>query len=193
MWVISASPFVLDICRGFGGESPALESSTGRGDCLRISAPLQEVLNDWFIASLYQIVKEFPATGSAFRMGRCPWQEAAGALFCPMGTAGHCGRFQGHAGVRRLRIRDQAHYNARGDEDRPWGGLSDTKAKYSGLGVRESSSTWSVSPEEPCVLWAQTLSAPKAVASLLLPRYHCVISHFCHISETANETAKAGP
>lgn len=71
--------------------------------------------------------------------------------------------------------------------------LSDTKAKYSGWEVRHPSSIWSLSPEEPCVLWTQTLSAPKAVASLLLPGYHCVISHFCHITETANETAKARP
>lgn len=97
-------------------------------------------------------------------------------------------------------IHDQALCNARGAKDRIGAVPSDTKAKYNGLEARESSSVWSVPLGKPAALSTQaekTLSAPKAVAlytaSLFLSRYYCVISHFCHITETADETAKSGP
>ena len=77
---------------------------------------------------------------------------------------------------------------------------SDTKAEYNGLEAGESSTVWSVPLGEPGALPTQaekTLSAPKVVAlctaSLFLSRYHCVISHFCHITDTADEAAKSGP
>lgn len=77
--------------------------------------------------------------------------------------------------------------------------FSDTKIKYSGLKARESGSVWSVPLREPGASSTQaekTFSAPKAVAlctaTLLLSRYH-VISHFCHITEKADEITTSGP
>jgi len=91
----------------------------------------------------------------------------------------------------------------RGAKNRSWGYPSGHQSQiqwFDGEGIQLSLvCALGRAPGVLSPLAEKTLSAPKAVASctasLLLPRYHCVISHFCHITEKADEITKiwSGP